>query len=82
MSNTIVDHSFPVVNPFESFKRKAKKYGQAVNAEKVEVYNDGDQYVAIIRTNPETRLYARPHSMKILAKIFLSSGYTRTIEIC
>ena len=82
MSIAIVNDSDHVVNPFDVFKSKADRYATAVHAESVETYNNGDQYVAIIHTKPLTKLFARPHSMKILAKRYMSSGYVRSIEVC
>ena len=82
MSIAIVNQNNNVVNPFDSFKTKADRYATAVHADKVETYNNGDQYIAVVHTQPLTKLFARPGSMKILAKIYMSSGHTRSIEIC
>lgn len=65
MSRAIVTNSHDPVNPFNKFKSKVKAYAQAVKADSFQCYNDGDQYVAYVKSDRPVTIYGRPGSLQI-----------------
>lgn len=81
MSDPIVTSGQTVVNPFDRFKAKVSVYAAKVQAESFKCYDNGDRFVAVVYSTPTVRLYARPNSLKILAKIGYNPTNAKTLEI-
>lgn len=80
MNKAIVNESKTLVNSFDTFKSKVDRYAKAVNA-KAKTFNNGDRYFGIVYGDPTVRIYGRPDSLTVLAKVGYNPKNATAFEI-